>query len=711
MLQRLPQLSDTRARRFRTSRLLEDKRPDEETAEPILLVKLSKPPPSPETTMEVTTGQIEVSEDARFIDVKEGDSLLAPIDLDEEQTLEVEEPTAEVTVKRDSLLAPIDLDDEEQTIPKVRLPGPPALPSFDIDPDGEDTTQKAEVKLPSVTPPKRKPWIGERPQDEVLFCLEGEDAPIDELIDGIQQIEDERVLDEMIEKEEEELNEKRRELLAVIVAAKEKKIADEAAKKKAAREAAIKAEADAKKAEEERKAAERAEAERKEEETVEEIEIDVELGIEWTDEHTTYKLNERELVMCKEVLPERARLWILPMPEGTNEQEQIVLETCRDELKVKLAGQRYYILKEPFAGSKSVARVGNVLNVWPESLTNYEFLGNIGAEVREYREVEWPKGFCGYDLTKRELGEVELYIPEDAPRLLHPVPDVNTKNPRNLEILGMCKDSSIITLGENQYYIFNIHSMAVWKDVVTKLPKSRIVSRKEDALSIWGEERNGRKILEGIEMPSETKDTRSIPPVPPNGRVIPHSEEIPSIEEMYAGGKRKYLVQMLERVGDMDIEAFVSVSIMAHMALEKNGRSPFVSIQGKWYLALDLPHPISGTRETVYENGVIRGVRQETPAQGMERLREQNRINLERKRKLDEIKREFLKNFPEGETRYMQAVPADLESKLPEVEMPDGNGGKTRYLIHNEPVEGGIPVVRKGENLHKASGNDPQSEL
>ncbi len=89
MLQRLPQLSDTRARRFRTSRLLEDKKPDEETAEPILLVKLSKPPPPPETTMEITTGDIELGEGIELIDIKKGDSLLAPITLDDdEKTLE-----------------------------------------------------------------------------------------------------------------------------------------------------------------------------------------------------------------------------------------------------------------------------------------------------------------------------------------------------------------------------------------------------------------------------------------------------------------------------------------------------------------------------------------------------------------------------------------------------------------------------------------------
>ncbi len=611
------------------------------------------------------------------------------------------------------MLAPITLDDDEQTIPKVRVPKAPPLPSFDIDPDGEDTTQNAELKLPSVTPPKRKPWIGEKPVDEVLFVLEGEEIPTTELMNELQKFEEERVLDEMIEREEEEFNEKRRELLAVIVAAKEKKIADDAAKKKAARDAVIKAEADAKKAEEERKAAEKAEAERKsaQEETVEEIEIELDLGIDWEDKHTTHKLTEKELEMCKEVLPGRARLWILPVPEGRNEQEQIVLETCKDEQKVMIAGQEYYILEKPFAESKSVARVGNVLNVWPESLTNYEFLGNIGAEVREYREIEWPKGFCGYELTEKELEEVDLYIPENAPRLLHPAPDEDTRNPRNLEILQLCQNSSKITLGENQYYIFNIHSMAAWRDIVTRLPKSRIVSRKGRELSIWGEERNGRKILEGLEMPTEIKDTRSVPPIPPNGMAIPHPEEIPAIEEMYAGGKRKYLVQMLERVGDTEMETFVSNNIMAHAALEKNGRSPFVSIQWKWYLALDLPHPISGTRETVYENGVIKGVRQETPAQGMERLKEQNRINLERKRKLDEIKREFLKNFPEGETRYMLEVPTDVQSELPDIEMPDGNGGSKRYLIHKEPIGGSIAVVRKGENLHKTSGNEPQSEL
>ncbi len=715
MLQRLPQLSDTRARRFRTSRLLEEKKPVEDTAEPILLVKLSKssaPPKSdsPETTMEVTTGQIEVSEDDRFLDVKD-DSLLAPIDIDDdEQTLEAEEPTTEAeeptekaTPKRDSLLAPISLDDDEQTIPKVRAPGPPKLPSFDIDPDGENTTH--ELTLPPVAPPKRKKFTDERPEDEVLFSTGEEEDSVNQLLEFLQEYEEERVLDEEIEKEEAELNQKRRELLAVIVAAKEKKIAEEKAKKK---EAAAKAEREA---EEERKAAEREEAERKaaQEETVEEIEIDLALGIDWVDEHTTHKLTDDETIVCRQVLPERERLWILPVPEGNDEQERIILETCKDDQKVTLAGQEYYILQKPFAEAKSVARMGNVLNIWPESITTYEFLGNIGAEVREYREVEWERGFFIHRLTDRELDEVDLYLPENAPRLLHPVPDVNTKNPRNLEILGMCRDSSIITLGGNQYYIFNIHSMAVWKDIVTKLPKARITSREGNKLSIWDEVRNCRQVLEALEIPPEPENAGSIPPIPPKGMTVPHPEEIPHVEEIYVDGA-KYLKHIPARIGDMDIDELNSIINTACTSFERSkGKAPFVSIRGKWYLAHVLP--VKGAKETRYEDGVVISVIPKTPADGFRELRKKSQAAMKRVRRLDEVKVEFLKNFPEGEVRYMLEVPKEVQSDLPDIEMPDGNGASVRYLIHKEYVGGSIAVVRKGGELHKVSGNEPQSEL
>jgi len=59
----------------------------------------------------------------------------------------------------------------------------------------------------------------------------------------------------------------------------------------------------------------------------------------------------------------------------------------------------------------------------------------------------------------------------------------------------------------------------------------------------------------------------------------------------------------------------------------------------------------------------------------------------------------------------MLEVPKEVKSDLPDIEMPDGNGSSKRYLIHKEYIGGSIAVVRKGGDLHKVSGNEPQSEL
>ncbi len=589
----------------------------------------------------------------------------------------------------------------------------------------EDDDEEVELQSPEeLRRSTRPPMTGEVPESVPLFSLMPEkaeenpngDSSVNRSLDDIRQLEEERQFAELEEEEARQLEEKRTELLRALTekrkqmeakekaekeakAAAAKEAAEAAAKAKAAAEEAQRAEA-AKRAEEE--AARAAESD----ETAEEIIVEIESGILWDDEHTTYRLTDEEMAECERALPNRKRRYIVPVPEEDSEYAERIRNGLSGEDTVSLAGKSYYIMDREFAEAKIVARVGNTIHVWPSAITNYEFLGSIGVDTPEYDRVSWPNDFY-LTIRPEEMEMVESLIYENRPVLLHPVPAPYTKNPHNLKIMQECDEVPIVDIDGQEYYVLEPDTVSAWRDIVLNFEDARMVSRNGDKVSVWDRKMNGHSLFscEGTCHLSSYGEPGA--PMLPRGHaatIEPYNAEVIDISNVFADGeRRRHLYPMPEKISGMDASKLNSMMLIAMGYVEEEKHSPLISIRGRWYLALE--YPSNGTREAEYDNGVVRILKEKTAEDGLKALTEM----MQRKREereppivklpMDPKQRLGLMNkFPEHRTRFLLQVDRDLESDVPDVWVKNG-GGVARYLVYEKEMPGSFAVVRVKDEI------------
>ena len=592
-----------------------------------------------------------------------------------------------------------------------------------VEEDGDEEELKSPEELRRSV---RPPMAGEVPEDVPLFSLRpGKDeedtvgdSSVSRSLKDLQEIEEERQFAELEEEEKKELEAKRAELVRALAEKRKKMEAEEKAKKeaaaKAAAEAAAKARAAAeaaKRAEEEKRAAE--EAARREAEsdiTAEEIHVEIEDGILWENDHTTYRLTDDEAGACETALPNRKRRYILPVPEEESEFAETIRANLRDENQVELAGKSYYIMDREFAEAKIVARVGNTIHVWPSAMTNYEFLGKIGAETPEYDEVSWPWGFR-LMVKPEEMEMVESLIYEERPVLLHPVPPPYTRNPYNLKIMSDCAEVPIVDISGREYYVLEPETVSAWREIVLTLKEVRMVSRRGDEIAIWDERFNGHSLFscEGTcHLASYGEPGAPLLPRGHESTIEPYNAEAVDIANVFRDGERKmYLYPLPEKINSMEATKLNNLMVIAAGYVEKEKHSPLISIRGRWYLAMELPDVENLGREAEYRDGAVKILKERTAADGLKALTQMMQRKREESEPLvvnlptDPEQRVGLMNkFPENKTVYLLQVDRDLESDVPDVWV-ENSGGIARYLVYEKEMPGSFAVVRLGSQIRQ----------
>ncbi len=539
------------------------------------------------------------------------------------------------------------------------------------------------------------------------------DSSVSRSLKDLENLEVERQLIELEEEEKQEAEAKRIELLRVLKEKQKKMEAEEKAKKEAKRKAAeaeakekqrIAAE-EAKKAEEEKRAQEEA---AQSDETEEEILVEVELGILWEDEHTTYRLTNDEIAICEQALPNRQRRYILPVPEEDEKGAEMVKMALKDEDKVRIAGKSYFIMDMEFAGAKIVARVGNVINVWPHAATNYEFLGKIGVDTPEYDEVEWSNKII-LKVRDEEKEIADGLIPQNRPVLLHPVPAPYTKNPYNLKIMKDCSEVPIADIDGDEYYVLEPENMAVWREIVFNMKKARMADRSGDSVSLWSKAINGYILFSGGDTCHLGKYGEPCAPLIPKGHrgiVEPYNAEVVDIMTVYADGERtRYLYPMPDKISGMDADTLRSLMVIATGYVDKENHSPLISLRGRWYMALEFPW--QGARKTSYEDGAIT-IHSEDNGESkfrkmqleLQQKREENEAPIVKLPSDPEQRVRLMQRFPEHKSRYLLAVAENVETQAPDVWIKNGDEA-TRYLVFDKPVQGAFEVKRVKDDIKR----------
>ncbi len=339
-------------------------------------------------------------------------------------------------------------------------------------------------------------------------------------------------------------------------------------------------------------------------------------GIRARKEHRTDVLTENEISALEDLLPEGQKRWIMPIPEETAEAHILVVleeETeeahiravleCEPKTRIELGRGRYYIMEHGvFEWSQRCARVGNKLHIWPDEMTSYGFLRKIGADVTEYGEVSWDIPLV-YKLTKDEGSRYEFQLPDQGAVLIHPVPDRDTKNEKDREILSAYAHIRQIELDGKRYYLFSMGSVEEWRGVVCDLPKARIAFMKEDGLHTLHEEKNGSALFR-LGDNRRQRGTLDMPPLPPRGLVIPEENELRHAERVFEGCLRRHLYPLSAAMERIDADTLKDVIESSMHYIDNRGHSPLLLLSGRWYIAFDYPFP--GSIKASFEDGKVR---------------------------------------------------------------------------------------------------------
>ncbi|HSB46926.1 MAG TPA: hypothetical protein VLD37_02845 [Candidatus Bilamarchaeum sp.] len=436
-----------------------------------------------------------------------------------------------------------------------------------------------------------------------------------------------------------------------------------------------------------------------------------ELGIPWNDQHSQFTLSEHELTMCEDILEERKLYWIVPVPEASD--EKAAARFAKDTV-VRLRGRAYHVIEgDGFAGARRIARLGNLVHSWPEAMTNYEFLESISTSLSaEYKvaSVEWPAALSGgsYVMSLEECAKCNYFFPDNRPRWLHPVPDADTRNAEDSQILESMRGTQQITLAGKKFYVINVNTATEWREMVLFLPKTRIVSRGGNWLTINKREENGYYMFFNSNSSQTSYFGAPMASLKDKKGIVPYDSERDEIEQLFGAMKDVWLYE-LDNLRDMPAGSLSWIIKSGNTLIEQKGVSPVVSVGGRWYAALDIFIPDSV--KAVYNGQSVVAV---TGSDHKDRLTEM-RKKLAGKRVGGTssipagpvLSDEVVRAIPEGEVRFLYYVGPEnqgvsLQRATVTMTMDDE---KHTYIIIDRHMEGVIPVQRRGNKLYMAKGS------
>ncbi|MEW6035471.1 MAG: hypothetical protein AB1529_02565 [Candidatus Micrarchaeota archaeon] len=440
------------------------------------------------------------------------------------------------------------------------------------------------------------------------------------------------------------------------------------------------------------------------------ISVEMVLGIPWDEAHATYRLDEGEISASESVLPERALRWLLPVPPIDTEDAagRSVLDRFAKEPTVTLNGKRYYVIsgEEGFADARRVARTGNTLHIWQSAMVDYEFLGERDPSGATLMTGEWSLDLRFHKLSEEEIAAFGHALPEGKPLWLHPLPDSAVQGDMEKAVLEACArmQAKRVRLNGREYFVFEVKDIEEWRSVTFMFEKTRLASRKDQYLNIWPEAENGQKLLSADHGFGMTYYGPAGPPLMPQGGFVrPHGMELEHLVFLYEGGKKRYLYAMPDKLGDLDADTLNFLVSVGNREIELTGHTPLVSLQGRWYMALQYPIPES--RATSMEGNRIRVFPKAiSPRDALEEVKKK----LQEKRKdreppqillpsVAEYRVPLLRMFPEGEPRYLVYVEPSSRHLVRDKPIVSlfREGERDTYLVLTEPHEGAVAVVRR----------------
>ncbi len=450
------------------------------------------------------------------------------------------------------------------------------------------------------------------------------------------------------------------------------------------------------------------------------ISIELVLGLPWEDEHSQYRLSGREMQSCDRDLPEREVRWVLPVPpKGSGDKaERGVLERFSGETRREFNGKEYYIVEAPFAGARRVARTGCILHIWPETSTDYDFLGEVSGEtgLAQAQTGDWSINMKARMLSPEEVAEYSKLLPDRKPVFVHPVPssqEAEAELEARLISSLHCWRLPKISVGRKDYFVFGVESVAEWHELAFTFPKARLASRSGEWFGVWPEAESGGALMSheyGFERVHHGE--RGPPLLPRGGMVEPYGTELGSIARLYrASGGKRWLYPLTEKIGEMDSDTLNFLLTVSAREIELTGITPLVSLQGRWYIGLQYTHPEA--RESMLEDGRVRvlplkATIKDSLAKGGDEKAEAKEPEkpvivlppgMEQRKPL-------LDMFPEGEKRYLYYVDPKNRGYIamkPHVALMR-DGEKEIYLVLKERYEGSIEVVRRGIAIYPTEG-------
>jgi hypothetical protein len=446
------------------------------------------------------------------------------------------------------------------------------------------------------------------------------------------------------------------------------------------------------------------------------ISIELVFGLPWEDKHAEYRLSGREQEACEKDFPEKETKWVLPVPRRDSlEKGDIgILAQFAKETRREFNGREYYVVDAPFAGAKRVARTGCLLHIWPESSTDYEFLGEVsgGIDLSQPQTGEWSISTKTRFLTEEELFKYSALLPEGKPVFIHPVPEDKGQTELESSIMQSLNGGRIprMTLGKKEYFVMEIGTVAEWQEITFMYPNVRIASRKGEWLGIWPGSETGHEMMDSDYGFEAAFHGPKGPPLLETGAVItPRESERAAIKRLYGkSGEKRWLYPLAEKMSLMDSDTLNFLTVVSCREIELTGISPLISLDGNFYVSLKYQHPEA--QASSLENEAVRvHPRQGKIRDALSDIRQKAAERKEARTKPmivlppdPEQRKPLLDMFPEGKTRYLYFVDAKNTGYValkPHVALMRGKE-KEVYLVLNEPYEGSIAVSRQGVAIY-----------
>jgi hypothetical protein len=445
------------------------------------------------------------------------------------------------------------------------------------------------------------------------------------------------------------------------------------------------------------------------------ISIELLLGLPWEDQHSVYRLTGREQEDCEKVLPERETRWVLPVPpkDSKDKGDVATLKQFANETAREFNGREYYIVKAAFGGAKRAARTGCLLHIWPESSTDYEYLGEVSGETGLSQPMtgEWSINMKCHIMSGEEIARCSSILPDNRPVFLHPVPPSEEQVALERSLMESFHEGRIprIALGGKEYFVMEIGTVAEWQELAFMFPNLRIASRKGEWLGIWPESETGKAMMSfeyGFERAHHGPQG---PPLLESGGLIePYESELAAIRRLHPKSEKRWLYALPEKIRDMDSDTLNFLTVISSREIEMTGVSPLISLSGRWYISMKYPHP--DAREASLEGAKVRVAPKVAKIKDV--LADVRAKSAEHSAKGQtpmivlppdpEQRKPLLGMFPEGETRYLYYVDPKNNGYValkPHVALMRGKE-KEVYLVLKEPYEGAIPVRREGISIY-----------